>query len=51
MKNWNGEPKLNTTEDDDFIEEVKYMAILVSEYAIRHLCKESHRTSKQISHA
>ena len=44
MKNWNGEPNVNTIEDDDFMEEANHVATLVGEYAIRHLCKEPRRT-------
>ena len=51
MENWNGEPNVNTTEDDDFMEEANHVAALVGEYAVRHLCKEPRRTSEQTGHA
>ena len=46
MENSNGEPKHNTIEDDDFMEEVDYVVALVGEYAVKHLCKEPCRTSE-----
>lgn len=43
--------ELDSNEDNDIIESASYVVALIGNYAIRHLCKESCRTSEHIGHA
>ena len=50
MNNWIKRFELESNEDNDILEYASYVAALVGDYVIMHICKEPRRTSEHTGH-